>query len=211
MPFALKNEGLDFIVIDENFEKTILLRQHFLDRLRSIEERLKVKIMVVPEKVKISGCSRERVESAQDEYRELQEDICFEAVGRNGKEVHMSKHFKSKLASGGVRVAEMLGKYYFWFLKSEAADPLHLIQEVFTTIRHALYPLRRLSLREKNAIAGGRGTVVLGEVTFAKPAARVTEQLLVRVRARFFEDSVSKRLQQMEERPDRQLELSEDR
>lgn len=66
---SLKDEGLDCIVIDENFEKTILLREHFLERLRGIEERLKVKIMVVPEKVKISGCSRERVESAQDEYR----------------------------------------------------------------------------------------------------------------------------------------------
>lgn len=117
----------------------------------------------------------------------------------------MSKHFKNKLSSGGVKIVEILRKYYFWFLKSEAADPFDLIQEVFRATRHALYPLRRLNLREKVAIAGGKGTVALGEVTFAKAAERLTEQLFVRVRARLFEDSVSKRLQQIEERPDRQV------
>lgn len=117
----------------------------------------------------------------------------------------MSKHFKNKLATGKVKIVEILKKYYFWFLKSEATDPFELIQEVFRATRHALYPLRRLNFREKDAIAGGKGTVVLGEVTFAKAAERVTEQLFVRVRARLFEDCVTRRLQQIEERPDRQV------
>jgi hypothetical protein len=89
------DEGVDRVVIEETFQKSILLRMHFTHRLRDMEERLKVKFMVVPQKVKISGCSRTRVEEAQEEYSELVNEICFEPIDRFGREVFLSKRFRA--------------------------------------------------------------------------------------------------------------------
>lgn len=122
-----------------------------------------VKFMVVPKKVKISGASQGRVEDAQDEYRELQEDICFEPIDRFGREVFLSRYFRALLAQHRVEVVEILKKHYFWFLRS-TTNPRELLASVFKTTRHALYPLHRLRPKEREALAAGRGSVVLGDL-----------------------------------------------
>jgi hypothetical protein len=99
--------------------------------------------------------------------------------------VFLSQYFRGKLLEGKVHLVEILRKYYFWFLKSEAA-PKELLMQVFMGTRHALYPLRRLGPREKEAIAGGKGAVVLGEVSFGRTTEKITEQLYVALRARLF-------------------------
>lgn len=60
--FNREANRLDSIVIEETFEKSILLREKFMDKLKSIGERLNVIFMVVPNKVKISGIIRDRVD-----------------------------------------------------------------------------------------------------------------------------------------------------
>lgn len=60
--FNREANRLDSIVIEETFEKSILLREKFMDKLKSIGDRLNVIFMVVPNKVKISGIIRDRVD-----------------------------------------------------------------------------------------------------------------------------------------------------
>lgn len=48
-----------------------------MDKLHQIGKRLHVTFRVVPKKVKIIGPNRNLVDEAQDEYRDIQEDICF--------------------------------------------------------------------------------------------------------------------------------------
>jgi len=62
-----------------------------------------------------------------------------------------------------------------------------------------------VSYREKEELAGGKGTVVLGDVSFGRGAERATDQLFVCLRARLFESVISMRLNQMEDREERQL------
>lgn len=60
--FNREANRLDSIVIEETFEKSILLREKFMDKLKNIGDRLNVIFMVVPNKVKISGIIRDRVD-----------------------------------------------------------------------------------------------------------------------------------------------------
>lgn len=60
--FNREANRLDSIVIEETFEKSILLREKFMDKLKCIGDRLNVIFMVVPNKVKISGIIRDRVD-----------------------------------------------------------------------------------------------------------------------------------------------------
>ena len=59
----------DVYVIEETFERSILLREKFMDKLNQIGKRLHVTFRVVPKKVKIIGPNRNLVDEAQDEYR----------------------------------------------------------------------------------------------------------------------------------------------
>jgi len=56
---------------------SILLRERFMNRLNDIGLRLSVKFMVIPEKVKILSGSSERIADAEDEYREIRNNIRF--------------------------------------------------------------------------------------------------------------------------------------
>jgi len=48
-----------------------------MNRLNDIGLRLSVKFMVIPEKVKILSGSSERIADAEDEYREIRNNIRF--------------------------------------------------------------------------------------------------------------------------------------
>lgn len=159
--FNRETNKLDSIVIEETFEKSILLREKFMDKLKSIGDRLNVMFMVVPNKVKISGIIRDRVDEAQEEYREIQESICFEPIDKYGQEVYQSKFFKDYLKEKKVQVIQILRKYYFWFIKDIASDPIDVINEVFQQTKHASYPLRRMK-NDREAIVSGKGGVALG-------------------------------------------------
>lgn len=73
------------LVIDEPFEVSILLRERFMDQLLDIGHRLNVTFMVIPNKVKIIGRSIQKVGDAQDEYREIKDNICLENIEKYGK------------------------------------------------------------------------------------------------------------------------------
>lgn len=62
---------------------------------------------------------------------------------------------------------QILRKYYFWFIKDEANDPIDVINEVFQQTKHASYPLRRNS-KDRDAIVSGKGGVALGEIEFTR-------------------------------------------
>jgi len=53
----------------------------------------------------------------------LVNQICLEPIDRFGREVFLSRRFRAKLKEGKVHLVEILKKYYFWFLKSEAKEP----------------------------------------------------------------------------------------
>jgi hypothetical protein len=84
-----------------------------------------------------------------------------------------------------VEVIQILRKFYFWFLRNDA-QPMDAIQEVFYNTKHALYPLHRMRHNEREAIASGRGAVVLGDIEFNKTKERITDKLFVCIRARIF-------------------------